>query len=883
MDPDRSGRLIELFQRALDLPDDARSAFLDRECAGDDALRRRLDRMLIDDAAEDPRLDRFDPMRELDRSSARIGAELGPYRLTALIARGGMGVVYRAVRTDGAFERDVAIKLIGLGDDDPQVTRRFDRERRALARLEHENIARLYDGGTSEDGRPYFVMEYVEGAPVTEHCDRGRLDIRARLLLMVTICRAVHFAHQNLIVHRDLKPGNVLVDARGAPKLLDFGIARVFDAADEARDAARQATLVAATHTRLLTPEYASPEQVAGEPVTTATDVYSLGVILYELLCGQRPFVVTSSNPLSWSREIVERTPTRPSSAAAASDGETSPESRASRRRTTAAGLGRRLRGDLDRITMMALRKEPQRRYRSAAQLADDLERHLDGRPVAAREDSVAYVASRFARRHRTVVAASVAVLAALLFGLVAARRGERRALEEANHARTEATSFQRISSFLTGTFVQTQMLLDEGKMESVRDDLLRYANSVRVEFADDVHLRANLLDELGEICAVLGLLADAESLVVEAKELRRREFGPDSLEYALSLGSLGRIRYGQGDFSGAVEAYREALTLHEQAPVGTHTDVPTASNDLAVALRNLGEIDEAERLHRRALALRRAARPDSPEVAESQNNLAGILLGRGRFEEARAMLDEALTIRRRIHGDDAIVTGHTFANLAVAHAELGDLARARELLERAVEVFRGSRARGLSDLGRALGSLASIDLIDGDHEAAEERLTEALRIHRDRSGPDHPDVADALRALVAVQRAQGKAEEARDHLEEILRIRRASLSKQSPLLGRTLQEYATHLLSMGVEDEAEAALRESVAILSAPPITHLAWLARAELTLGMCLVRRGAAREGRDVYDRGLARLEQAPGASSDEIDAMREARLRFSEEEED
>ena len=875
MDPDRSRRLVDLFQRALELSAAERAALLERECAGDSELRARVERLLRDDDSPSSILDDFDSLRQLDRFDPMLGQELGPYRLTSLIARGGMGIVYRAQRTDGAFDRDVAIKLIRTEEVGDDALRRFEQERRVLAKLDHENIARLYDGGTNRDGRPYLVMEYVDGLPIDEHCDQHELDIAARLRLFISICRAVQWAHQSLIVHRDLKPSNVLVDRRGVPKLLDFGIARIFETSGE-RPELRDRTM-----TRLLTPEYASPEQMAGEQVTTATDVYSLGVVLYGLLTGRRPFQFTATSPRGWEREIAERPPTRPSSLnlwrPPTGEGEGhSPEELARRRRTSVARLRRRLTGDLDRIVLMALRKEPERRYRSPAELADDVERHLEGRAVLARGDSLAYLVSRFARRNRTAVASALAVLAALVIGIVAERRGKRHAQQEAQHARIEAASFQRISTFLTNTLLHTHSALDDVQRQVAADDVRSYAANVRIEHAGDTHLQANLLDELGQICLRLGLIEDSEELTNEALQLRLETFGPRSLEVALSLHSLGELHFRRGEFEQAAEHLRQALELHRTCPIGTHTDVATAANDLAVVLRNTGDTEQAERLHREALGLRRSAGDGSPAVAESLNNLAGILLERGEFPAADRALSEALAIRRRVLGEGALATGQTYANLAQARWGLQDLDGAQEHLERAEAVFRELQAHGLNDLGKTLSNMATIDMDRGDLENAEARLLEAAEIQQGLHGSDHPDVADTLRNLAGLQRQRGHQAEARLTLEEVLRIRRAALPDTSPLLGRTLQEYGTTLMSLGAFDEAEQVLLEAVAILAAPPVSHELWLGRAEVALARCLVHNGQTAEGHATLRQGAARLESTPGATPAEL---RVARQRLGE----
>ena len=876
-----SDRLMELFHRVVDLPIDERRELLDEECAHDPDLRARIERLVQADGEQNPVLDE---LRVVERSDPMIGRELGSYRLEARVGSGGMGVVYRGTRTDGVFEREVAVKLVRIEALSEETLARFERERRALARLDHENVARLYDGGTTEEGAPYFVMEFVRGSPIDVYCDERRLSLTERLRLFATICRAVHFAHQNLVIHRDLKPGNILIDERGVPKLLDFGIARVLE--DKEPNGVAAAGGAVHTELRRMTPEFASPEQLAGAPITTATDVYSLGVVLYSLLTGRRPFQLTTASPSEWERRIAEEAPPRPSTAARsttdAAEGargtRRQPEELAALRDTTPARLGHALAGDLDRIVLMALRKEPERRYSSAMDLAEDVERHLEGRPVQAREDSLLYIATRFAQRNRVGVGAAAAVLVALLVGIVVAVRGERaaheqalRAEEEAAHARTEAISFQRTADFLMEAFLSADVLTSIESRDAAAALVRARAASVRLEYADDPHLRANLLDALGRVYRHLALPEAAEQLIVEALEIRRDEFGERSLEVALSLGSLGKLRMENGEFEDAIEHLSEALELHRTLPRGTHTDLGTSSNDLAVALRNVGAIEEAEALHREAVAKRREVVPDSPSLAESLNNLSGILLGRGDYAEAREILEEALAIRTRILGPDALLTAQTRSNLAFAAWGQGDAEGARALLEESEADFRSLGGLASRDLSLTLSSLGTLALERGDLDDAERRLTEALELQTAVLRPGHPDQVGVLKNLARLAAKRGRTDEARAIWDELVEIRRASLPPTSPYLGQTLQEQGAFLVTSGASADAEPALREALDLLLPVVDSAPVWVARAEIWLGQALRENGREDEGDERVEEGVARLESSGGATAAELEWAR------------
>ncbi len=410
---ERWQKLRELLEAAQLEPPARRESFVRERAAGDAALAADVLALL---AQDDELGDYLEPpasfaaaARELrPHDSARVGERVGAWRLERKIGAGGMGAVYLAVRADGHFEQRAAVKLLRLGVDSPQLVERFRRERQVLAQLEHPGVAHLVDGGVTDEGLPYIAMEYVEGAPIDRWCDEQRLSIRERLELFVKVCAAVQYAHQHLVVHRDLKPGNILVNAQGEPKLLDFGLAKVLD-----EDFDRTATQTGA---HALTPAYASPEQVRGEPVTTASDVYSLGVVLYELLTGKRPHEVETTSFHELARRIAEQTPKPPSEAVDAIDPSRSGATRPELAR-------RRLRGDLDGIVLKALHKEPARRYASAGHLAEDIERHLADWPVLARGDSLLYRTRKLVQRHRALAITGALGLAALLAGLIVSSR----------------------------------------------------------------------------------------------------------------------------------------------------------------------------------------------------------------------------------------------------------------------------------------------------------------------------------------------------------------------------------------------------------------------------------------------------------------------------
>ncbi len=854
-----------MFHRAVDLGPDERALLLDAECGADLTLRQEVERLLRGDVAGGDSVSRLEARERPLLVDPMLGRTVGVYRLTARIAAGGMGVVYRAERSDGLFEQEVAIKLIRTERASDWMLRRFAFERRTLAGLQHPGIARLYDGGTTPEGLPYFVMEFVRGERIDLYCQRERLPLAARLRLFVQVCRAVHFAHQNLVVHCDLKPANILVDERGVPRLLDFGIARLLE-----DQPAPNAAAAAPTIARVLTPEYASPEQLAGSALTTSVDVYSLGVVLYELLTGRPPFQSESRSAAEWERLIREQVPERPSTRARSMDQSRDPGVLAASFRTTPAGLSHSQRGDIDRIVLMALRKEPERRYGTAQDLADDIERHLAGQAVRARADSLAYRGWKFVRRNAVTVGASVAVLVALLMGLQAARRSEQVAQAEALHARMEADSFQSIADFLMDAFLPVQPAQDGAWQERARQRILAQAERVQRQYESSDHVRANLLDALGHVCLRLDIFDDALHLMADARAIRERVFGARSLEYALSLRSLGQAAFEEADYAQAAQLLGEALAIHRAHPRSTHADVSALANDLAACLRNMGREAEAEALHLEALALRRAQGARSLPVAESLNNLAGVHQARGDDKRALEELAEALDIRSAILGEAHALTLQTISNLASMQWRLGERELARECMRRAERGYRALGGDGEDGLGVVLANVAAMQQAEMDYAGARLSLEEALALQVKRSGADHPVVAVTLAKLAVLHHACKREDEARGAWLEALRIRRAADSQ--PLeLATALYGFGVFLTDVGEHEQGARLVEESIELHRTQNLGDPLALGRAEYALGLCLKRLGQGDAARDHFLEAVRLIDGNPRAMPGEVARVR------------
>jgi len=805
-----SGRwreIDDLFAEALDRPPAERGAFLDAACGGDPELRREVERLLAADSESQATfLER--PVGELlglvpDRSD-RAGepARLGHYRLLGRLGGGGMGDVFRARREDEHYEQEVAIKILrsGLG---PEALQRFLIERQILARLEHPNIARLYDGGSTEDGRPYLVMELVEGLPVDEYCDRHQLDVDQRLDLFRRICAAVQYAHQNLLVHRDLKPGNILVTAAGEPKLLDFGIAKRLE-----RGPATQPDLTQ-TGSRIMTPSYASPEQVKGEPITTASDVYSLGVLLYGLLAGRGPYRNGLGRlPHEIERAICEEAPERPSVALFRPGAPPMAEEIGRDRRARPQALRRRLQGDLDNVVLMALRKEPERRYGSAAQLAGDLESHLQSLPVVARPDTLPYRARKFLRRHRTgVAAAAVVVLLAVLFMVSLVAQG-RRVARERDKARYAL-------GFLVDTFKEADPYHTQGERLTADEILSRGAERVSRDLTGQPDVQAALMDAIGEVELGLGRYDRAEPLLKQGLALRRGLFGPESLETAESLEHLGRLRQDRSAFADSEALLRQALEIKRRRLGDRDLGVARTLDALGTLLTARGGAGEAEKLHREALDIAlKVEGPVGPTVASSLLALGKAKLAQGNYLAAERISRQGLVVQRGVLGTRDPRFYRVQTDVAEVLLETGKYKEAETLLRRSLAAQRELLGRDHPDVTVTLAGLATALLRQGRWEESAAAGREALGIVRARLGPSHWLVDALLGDLAAAIGAQGRPAAAIPYYEEVLEIRRRNYGPRSPQAAQVLLQLAAAYRSLKQYPEALRFAQDGLEIL---------------------------------------------------------------------
>jgi serine/threonine-protein kinase len=832
----RRRRIDALFAEALERPAAEREGFLTEHTAGDDELRAAVEGLLA--AAEDSQelapggglggaLGEDLMRRHEDAQGMAVGSRIGPYRILGELGRGGMAVVYRAERVEGGFEQKVAVKLLRRGIDTDEILRRFVQERQILATLEHPAIARLLDGGVTADGLPYFAMELVAGLPIDQYCTRGELSLERRLELFLKVCRAVEHAHQRLVVHRDLKPSNVLVTADGQVKLLDFGISKML-----ASEPDRYAAPTTRTQVRLLTPEYASPEQVRGEPVTTATDAYQLGLMLYELLTERRPFKLVGRSPAQVEEAICHQPPEAPSTAVTrVLKGPVTGEAAGGLERHSWA---RRLRGDLDNIVLMALRKEPERRYPSVGAMAQDIERFLEGRPVTARPSSLGYRASKFIHRHRWVMAA-VALVLVLITALVSWYSLS--LARERDRARREARKASEVVTFLSGILgsadpmasgsgdLTSRGLLDEG-MERMERDL-----------ADQPEIRAELLSRAGEIYRNLGIYDEAERRLRESLVLRRELYGEDSLEAAEGHHLLGDLllfldRFGEvrREMEVAVEIRRARLGLR-------HPAVAHSLRNLAEAERAFGNHQRARESYEEAISiLEEAYGPEDLEVARTMIFQARHFSQLEERQRAIELLERSLRVRETQLGSENLLVGEVLAALASEYLEVGKPELSRDLLDRALSI--GERALGPDHpkLGLVYKDMARTLIELGEQEAALELVNKAWIIGQKGFGPNHPTTLIFEDLLVLSLEQLGREREALAHNEHCLQVLEERLGPDNSHLLQTLLRQVGLLWRVGDEKAARAVFRRALRLAQGsprPPDRHLQRLSELAAELG--------------------------------------------------
>lgn len=852
---ERADRILE---RALDLEGACRESYVVEACAGDRELEQLVRRLLANCAEPEERLvtggalggtfaEEF--LEEFQIEEAGLeGTVIGRYKVISELGRGGMAVVYLAERVDDDFHQLVAIKLLQTGAATDDVVRRFLLERQILAQARHSGVAQLLDGGVTDNGRPYLVMEYVDGLPIDSWADEQRLTIEDRLRLFLKVARAVAYAHRNLVVHRDIKPSNILVNADGDVKLLDFGIAKLLD---EDADATRSLL-------RAMTPAYASPEQIRGERVSTATDVYQLGMLLFILLTGRWPYRSGGTDP-SLLLAICESEPVRPSAAifgrrATDTVPGKAPISAAEiegTRRSTISRLRRELSGDLDAIVLTALRKEPDRRYASVGQLITDVERFLEGKTVTARPETLVYRLRKLVVRH--AVASAMAVTAAgLIVGLtvVYTVRLER----ERDRAQLEAAKATEVADFMRGLFEVSVPTRAKGEAVTARELLDRGAERLD-DLEGQPELQASMATVIGEVYGELALYEEARDLLEKAVATRRLHPGDNGLELAESLDAYGRMCERVRDLEAARPALEEALSIREAGLGPSHADTARTRNWLGVIVYREGNYAESRALLERSLAdLEAALGPDDLDVGRCLNHLAIVLREQREYAEAIPVFERSLAILDARLEEDNPLPAAVRVNYADAVRYNGDPERADRLLTDALPLMEKAYGADHPYIGVVLTNHANLAREQGRFEEAERMQRRALDVWTQSLGPDHVQVSYCYNNLGLIRREQGDHRAALDFFQQSVDLVDRTLGPDDPENAVSLRNLGMEYLAIGRPEQALEPFRRSVALHEKSYGPDHSFLQDPLLGLGRALVALGRPAEAEPFLVRAVA-----------------------------
>jgi serine/threonine-protein kinase len=800
----RSQRIQELFDEARALNAGELNGWLAERCGDDFALQDEILGLLAGatqgSAAFDQRVDHAIAGTWAEVEDVPPGRLIGRYRVLRTLGRGGMGAVYLAERADEQFQQQVAVKLIDGLVPAGALARRFRAERQILANLNHPNIARLLDGGAGEDGVPYLAMEYIDGIRLDRYCDENGLDVRRRLRLFQQVCAAVQYAHQHLVVHRDIKPSNILVTAEGSPKLLDFGIAKLLDEerTGEVDDLTR-------LHERIWTPGYASPEQMRGERIGTVSDVYSLGVLLYYLLTGMHPYALSGRDAGEYLHLVETLDPPRPSAAIDKS----SPAART---------LARSLAGDLDNIVLRAMHRVPERRYPSAAALAEDVQRYLDERPVEARPDGWAYRIGKFARRNAAALAATSVVLVSIV-ALVTFYTA--RLTAERDVAERERAVSASVSQFMRDVFRVASPSAARGNSVTVREVLDAAVKRIDTDLHTEPRLRTQLLVSMGQAYNGLGLWDQASQLLERAVEQERKSFGDSHLELAEALTALATANHNANRFDVGLEQYREALKIREALRRMRDADAAKLLSAIAGSLRAQQHFDQSLEYSARAEAIARALHPAQPRVlGEALQGYAMTYLLIGEHVRAERLARDSLALLHDAVNDNYDAYATSVYALAESLRRQYKLAESAKLQHELLSAQIDRLGADATLVARTWNNISHVMRASGKYQESQDALLHSISIYAKDPKENAFDLAVSYHNLGGLQNEAGKPSEALPWLQRALEIRQQISGPRSAQVVSTLLEMTAARRQLRDMQGAAAtfAQAESIARETIPP-----------------------------------------------------------------
>lgn len=773
MDKQRWEKIQAIFDQVADVDKNKQEQLLDKLCTGDEALKQEVVSLLLSDEQDLSFIEK--PAAELINlgvSKISAGTKIGHYKIIKQIGYGGMGEVYLAEREDKQFKQKVALKIIKKGMDSSETLRRFHDERQILARLNHPHIARLYDGGMTADNLPYFTMEYIEGRPITDYCDRNELSVPERLELFCDVLAAVSYAHSNFIVHRDLKPGNIIVNSEGQVKLLDFGIAKLVTESELEDDNMTR------TGFRVMTPGYASPEQIKGEAITTASDVYSLGVILYELLSGNQPFEIKGKTPGEIEQLICQTDPKRPSTQVTRNRTENNSAEDLSiisgQRHTVPEKLRRILKGDLDNICLKSLEKEPLRRYSSVEQLKDDIGRYLKGLPVLARPATYSYRAGKFVKRHSTAVFTLSSVTALIIFLVVYYTI---QLSQERDKAQLEAQKAKKVSEYITSIFEYANPSVAKGETITPRDLVEQGRKRIDEELTDQPEVRVEMLKVISDVYYSMGDFEEARELSQEALQVMYEHDKDNIAGIAEIYHSMGDLSYDLGEFAQADSQYQRAYDLKKSVLSPDDTLIAKELIGLGTLARRDNNFEKSEKMYKEALRIQEASL-EKPhlDIAYTMNNLGRLYQNNEMYDKAEPLLVEGLAMRRELLGDETFETIASMGSLASLYYNSKQLEKAEKIYQEAKENIIKIAGYDHFYTAGIIQSLANVEAELKKYDEAEKLYLKSIEILKKVLPVDHLNISYPLSGYGRLLVLSGRYDEGIKILDEALRVRLLAL-----------------------------------------------------------------------------------------------------------